>query len=485
MRNRRSLFCVFITAFSLAHSALAQSLALQTQPESKLSSASLLAPESAPTTTQHRAIHAKDFSALLQNLAQNPPLTERVLEYLLVQGSLENIQTILTLYQSFPNPDPLLIKRAQGQIAAKSGDQARAMAIYREILRDYPDFTPTRVQLALGLLQAYRHNEAKREFTRILQDPGLPPDIRTIVEHAELTVQQRDRWKFGIAANYLRERNINNASSDPRIENSGFVKNASMLPQKAHGVDYSLSAEKETNLYHAHYLHFSAYLNGKSYWDNHDYDELSARTYLGYQHKWTQSRFSLLPFYERAWYANHRYKKSVGARTAFNHWFNAHWQVALAAEYGQLRYDNNADLNGHNKFISGSLHYFPNAKRNFFIGGDFLRENTRLRHHSYDLKTVRVGWTEQWAKQIHTRLSYAFSERHYKDNLMLGRSFRFARPRIDRIYQLNATLWKQDWQLPFGLVPKLQYSWKKQRSTFPTLYNYRDHSLNLLLERHF
>lgn len=482
MNSRQFLFCSFWVLLSVAN---AQNLTLSSQPENVLHSAHSLPRETSPSIAVKNNEPDAELKQILQNLTQNQPLAERVLDYLLVQGSLENIRAVLAIYQTFPQTDPLLVKRAQAQIAEKSGNTQQAMAIYREILADYPDFTPTRVQLSLALMRHYHHNAARAEFKRILRDSSLPADIALLIEQAEQHIQQRDRWKWGFSANYLRESNVNNASNVSQIENTGFVKNRSMLPQKAHGVDYSLNVEKETNLIHAHYLHFSGYLNGKSYWDNHDYDELNARIYLGYQHKWLESRLSLLPFYERAWYANHRYKQTQGVRAAFNHWLNEKWQLAFATEYGKLRYDNNVDLNGHNKFISTSVHYFPNHQRSFFIGGDFLRENTRLRHHSYDLKTVRFGWNEQWAKQIHTRLSYSFSERNYKDNLVLGRSFRFSRPRVDRIYQINATLWKQDWQLPFGLIPKLQYRWKKQRSTFPSLYNYRDHSLNLVVDRHF
>lgn len=482
MNSRQFIFWAFWASLSVAN---AQHLTISSHPENVLHSAHSLPRETLPNRPTQHSEYDAELNQILQNLSQNQPLTERVLDYLLVQGNLENIRTVLTIYQAFPQTDPLLVKRTKAQIAEKSGNTQQAIAIYREILADHPDFTPTRVQLSLAFMRHYHHNAARAEFKQILQDSSLPIDIASLIQQAEYHIKQRDRWKWGFSANYLRESNINSVSNASQIENTGFVKNSSMLPQKAHGIEYSLNVEKETNLIHAHYLHFSSYLNGKSYWDNHDYDELINRTYLGYQHKWIESRLSLLPFYERTWYANHRYRKTLGVRTAFNHWLNEKWQLALAMEYGKLFYDNNANLNGHNKFISLSLHYFPNSKRGFFIGSDFLRENTRLRHHSYDLKTLRFGWNEQWAKQIHTRLSYSFSERNYKDNLMLGRSFHFSRPRVDRIYQFSATLWKQDWQLPFDLIPKLQYRWKKQRSTFPSLYNYRDHSLNLVVERHF
>lgn len=427
-----------------------------------------------------------DLNLQIQKLSEDPTLTEQVLEYAMLHSSAKTIQTVLDIYRQFPQADALRIIRAEAQIVAKKGDSEVAMQKYRQILTEYPHFTPSRVQLALELLKSYQHNEAEKEFYLILQDKHLPSDIAYLIQRGQNTIKQRDRWRFTFSANYLRERNVNSASSTRNIEGTGFIKNESMLPQKANGVDYFLSAEKEVNLYKARYLHFSSSLNGKSYWDKHDYDELISRTYLGYVQKWRDQRLALLPFYERQWYANHRYKNTQGIRLSFNRWLNEKWQFATAMEYGKNSYYHSSDLNGDSKFISVGLHWYPTHLRSLSIGGDFLRENTRLRNYSYDLKTVRVSWTEQWGKQIISRLGYSYSERDYRDNLMLGRSFRFSRPRIDRIYQFNATLWKQDWQLPYlNLTPKLQFRWKKQRSTFASLYDYQDHSVNLVIEKNF
>lgn len=427
-----------------------------------------------------------ELDAHLQKLKQDQALTEKVLNYLLPKGSAQTIQLVLDVYRSFANPDPLLIARAETRIAERNGDHQQAMSRYQQILAKYPDFTPIRIQYAQGLMSTLRHKEAQTEFQKILSSPDLPPDLAALIRHYQQAVEYRDRWKFSAAANYVRERNVNNASSASQIENTGFVKNSSMLPQTAHGINYYVAAEKDFNFYKAHYLHFQSYLSGVSYWDNHDYDEMTSRTYLGYIHKWATKRLSFLPFYERHWYANHRYKNITGARISFNQWLTPKLQLALSTEYGKSRYYDHRDLNGNGKFVSLALHWFPTQLRHFSVGSDFYRESTALRNYSYDLKTVRLGWTEEWGKQIVSRLNYSFSERHYKDNLILGRGFRFSRPRIDRIYQVNATVWKKDWALPvFEIVPKLQFRWKKQRSTFPSLYNYTDRSLSLLIEKSF
>ncbi|VEI44419.1 Protein of uncharacterised function (DUF560) [Actinobacillus equuli] len=67
---------------------------------------------------------------------------------------------------------------------------------------------------------------------------------------------------------------------------------------------------------------------------------------------------------------------------------------------------------------------------------------------------------------------------------MLGSAFHFDKRREDRIYHINVTVWKRDWHL-WGITPKLNYHWKKQRSNFASLYSYSDKSVNVLLEKTF
>lgn len=40
-------------------------------------------------------------------------------------------------------------------------------------------------------------------------------------------------------------------------------------------------------------------VNGKSYWNNHDFDDVTSRAYAGYQWRDYRQQFALLPFYEK------------------------------------------------------------------------------------------------------------------------------------------------------------------------------------------
>lgn len=289
---------------------------------------------------------------------------------------------------------------------------------------------------------------------------------------------------MSLSAQYLSEKNVNNAASDSYIENTAFRKNAAMLPQKAQGIGYVFNLERDFNLFANHYLHFENNLYGRNYWNNHDFDETTNRFYLGYVQKSAQQRIALLPFYEQQWYSGHRYKRSNGGRLEFDRWLSPQWQLSTALEYAQNFYANNPELNGNSKLISSTLLWRPSPRYYFYAGGDFAAERSRVRHYGYDMQSLRLGWGQEWLWGISSRVSGSFSQRNYKDNLTLGRSFYFDQRRKDKIYSAHLTLWKRDWHWQ-GITPKLNFKWKKQSSNFATLYRYTDKSVNVLFEKTF
>lgn len=418
-----------------------------------------------------------------QQVSQNE--LETALHYALNQGDMPVVALLLNNYQKLPDTDPILIDFAQAQLAQKAGRHTEAVTLYRKILAQAATLTPVRIQLATSLFYLNEESAAREQFEKALSDPQLPADIHQLVTGYLAALNRRNEWQFHFSAHYLRENNVNNASNEAYIENTPFKKNAAMLPQKAHGVAYAVGMEREFHLKNPHFLHFSQDLSGKYYWDNRDFDEISSRTYLGYVNKGADYRFALLPFYDQLWFGGHRYKSAYGVRANWQHWFNPHWQLSTALEYGRQHYFSNEPLNGHHKLASLTLLWRINPECFIYSGVDVSQERTRIRQYSYDLKTLRAGWGEEWQGGISSRLSLSYSERAYKADFALANgAFRFDKVRQDRIYQAGLTLWKRDWHI-WGGTPKLHMHWKKQVSNLPTLYSYQDKNITFLVEKSF
>ncbi|WP_386685996.1 surface lipoprotein assembly modifier [Lonepinella sp. MS14437] len=417
-------------------------------------------------------------------LAQDFSATEQLLNLAINSGQLNHIEKLLKIYRTFSQQDPILVLFAEAQIAKLQGDYSTAITLYRQIIAQRPDLTPVRIQLAICLFYSQQDNAAQDQFEQALSDQALPQDIASLVNQYLTALKNRQGWKVNLSATYLHTDNVNNASSEHYLENTPFVKNDSMLPQKAHGVGYQFGIERDLNLFNGHYLHLENDLYGRNYWDAHDYDEIINRTLLGYRHKNEKTQWSLLPFNEQQWYGGHRYKRSIGGRGELTHWFTPNWQISTALEYGRNCYAQNDNLDGNSKLASLTLLWRKTPQQYFYAGIDAIRETTNIRHYSYDLTTARLGWGQEWLLGISSRLNVSASKRKYKDNLSLGANFHFDRAREDEIYQINTAVWKRDWHI-WGITPKLNYHWKKQRSNFSSLYSYSDKGITLSLEKTF
>lgn len=482
-KTQLSIFSTLLVMFSNAYALEKQILTEKNTPEKSIESAHLL--QQAKKLPKLVAQPSNEtFEISDKRLKSDQNLTEQLLNQAIEAGNVQAISYLLNIYQIFNPRDEMLERFAQAQLANKQENYADAIRLYRKMLAGNPMLTPVRIQLAIALFKNQQNNEAKGQFEKALSDPQLPTDIADLVRQYLQVLESRDEWQVSLSGNYLQEKNVNNASSEARIENTPLTKGQSMLPQKAHGIGYYFGLERDFNLASAHYLHVENQLLGKNYWDNHDYDDITNHFYLGYAHKSYRQRIAVLPYYEQQWYGNYRYKRSNGGRVEFNRWLNNQWQLSTAMEYGRNFYHGNPSLNGSSKLTSAMALYRLNPRIFIYTEADFVQERTKVHHYGYNLASFKLGWGQEWRWGISSRLSLSYAKRHYRDNLSLGNVIHFDKRREDAIYQLNLIAWKRDWHL-FGITPKLNFRWKQQKSNFISLYSYVDKSVNVLFEKSF
>ncbi|HHF5493766.1 TPA: surface lipoprotein assembly modifier [Haemophilus influenzae] len=330
----------------------------------------------------------------------------------------------------------------------------------------------------------YQNNKSLKNFQLAKLIFNFPPLHFYIIEQYLSVLKARESWQFSLGGNYLQTKNVNNTSNERHIENTGFVKNKDMLPQSAHGFAYYFDAQKNWNIAGSHYLHFANNLYGKNYWDNHNYDEITNRIYLGYQYQNAKYKLVLKPFYERQWLGGHRYNWANGARAEYSLNLSKNWQISTALELSQLRYFTQADRNGTIKLASVTFIWQPSDKGYYYLGSDLIRETTRIKQYSNDMKALRLGWRQNWGYAIASQINGSIALKQYKDFASLGGILPLNKIRRDKIYSLNLTLWKQDWQY-LGFTPKVQFRWKKQESNLPSMFSYSEKYVQMLVEKDF
>ncbi|WP_424401884.1 surface lipoprotein assembly modifier [Pasteurella sp. PK-2025] len=429
----------------------------------------------------------KPLRFAVAELRENKALTEQVLLLAIEQKNPVAIEKAVNIYRTFADHDPLLLLFAQGQFAKLQGKTDQAVKYYRELIALEPELDAVRLELAMALFEDQQNDAAKAQFEQLRSRTGLPNSIKQHI-HAYLeALQKREAWQINLSAHYLREKNVNNASNAPYIDNTvikGLQKNPSMLPQKAHGMSYQLDISRQINVKHQHYLHIENNLNGKWFWDNHQYDDIFNRTLVGYAYKNASQEWQVLPFYQRQWYGKQRYNKSMGLRLEHRYWLTPSVQLTSVLEQGHHRYHDNPSLNGKNQLFSQTLFWQQQPTQFFHMGIDINRTKTAEKQYSNLQKTLRLGWGRSWQWGISSRVNVSISQRQYRDEAKLSGWLPLGKVREDKIYQAQLTLWKRDWYL-WQITPKLQLSWKTQQSNIPSLYQYQEKNVNVIFEKRF
>ncbi len=385
-------------------------------------------------------------------LQQNPAVTEHILLDMLDKNEIESVELLLPVYRSSDSPNERLLTLAETRIMQNQ-------------------------------FVNYQNQDAKKSLFQLKSKFTDPEDTEIIKQYLDI-LDKRDRWQFSFGINYVYNKNVNNATRDRYIENTGFVKNDDMMPKSAKGFAYDFSASRNWNLSGSHNIYFSNELSGKYYWDNHDYDEITNRTYLGYIYQNAKVKWAFKPFYERIWFNNHRYNLSKGIRLEWQKPFAKEWQILTAFEWSQPRYFTQIEKNGTIKLISATLIWQPYERGYFYVGNDFIREQTEVKQYSNDIKSLRLGWVNQWKNDIISQINVSFAHRQFKDFASLGGILPLDKIHKDKIYSTNLTLWKSDWNL-WGLTPKIQFKYKRQKSNIDSMFSYSEKYVQMLIEKDF
>lgn len=395
----------------------------------------------------------REINYTISNLKQNHALTEKLLFDMLILERWDIVEKLLPIYQGFEHQNPRLVNYAKIK----------------------------QVQL---LLQHYQYKSVRKTLQAVNSQQNLIDNERKVVKQYLELLDERDRWHFSFWGNYVYNKNINNATRERNIENTGVVKNDDMMPQSAEGIGYNFSVLRNWNLSGSHNLHFSNDVLGKFYWNNHDYDEITNRIYVGYLYRNAKIKWSIKQFYERKWFGNHRHNWANGMSLEWQKVLAKNWKLSLAGEWSQSRYFSQIERNGTIKLASATLFWQPVEKSYFYVGTDFIREQARVKQYSNDTKVLRLGWTQLLSYNIISQINGSIAERTFKDVAILGEILPLDKIRRDKIYSATLTLWKQDWHL-WGFTPKVQFKYKRQKSNITSMFSYSDKNVHILVEKAF
>lgn len=435
------------------------------------------------TSANSKATKEQTLSISKEQLAQHPDLVLRAMLPAVVQGNAENVALLFPIYQQLAPHfhDPLLTKWAQAILAKQAQQYTDAISLYRQIVAERAELQPARLQLAVSLFENNELEAAEDQFKK-LRAEELPPEIQQFIGQYLEAITQKDRWSFSGGLTYLNDPNINNAPK------SGTTYGNWLAPKResAEGVGFRFDLGKKWSWGNGFFNELRLNTNGKYYWDNKKYNEVSGRANVGIGFQNAALSLNLLPFMEQTLYAGgsnrsetlKRFSKSGGAALETSYWLTPQWQLNSYYEYAEQRYVQRKHLNGNTHFISAGVLYLPSAKQYWFANLNYHRTATRDKDDSFFRRGINVGWGQEWGRGLSTRVSLSLAQKRYKAPMPI-----FNVTQRNKEFGIQASIWHRAVHL-WGVTPRLTYSFTKTNSNH-VFYSYDKHRLFLEFTKQF
>ena len=443
-----------------AYSKVAEDL-IRPVEDSELLSTELPSEDTGPTMTKEQSI---------AYLKANPAEFETLLSNLLRQGNAESLKELLPAYQQVPNYDPSVIDWGNAIIAAKSGKLDEAVQLYRKINAQLPEVQILRFQLAMALFYNRQFVAAESEFERLRGEAKTDADVKVINNYIDAINKQND-WDFGGSVSYVNDSNITNAPEQgTRLERpDGSAITYTSPRESGKGLNFSFYGDKkwlnDNKIFTA--VHLNTY--GKYYWDNKDYNDITAGIGAGVGYQNAITELELVPFYNKRWYAQGRngdgdlesYSDTKGARVSLSQFLSPKLRYQGLVSYSTTDYiDRYAFNDGDDLVFANTAVYFPNGQQFWTLGLDYATKSSDDESESFDRPGIRAGWGQTWPKGYTTRLNVGYAQRNYDSADFFGIT------RENQEYTAGITAWNRGFSL-YGLTPKVSVNYIKVSSNSP------------------
>lgn len=100
----------------------------------------------------------------------------------------------------------------RGYVAAQTNNLPAAETEFRAVLRDRPDMTRARLELAQVLMREGKEAAADHHYRLVEEDSELPPDIEQTIRQVRGYIRSKKNWTFNVDFGLAPDSNINSAT---------------------------------------------------------------------------------------------------------------------------------------------------------------------------------------------------------------------------------------------------------------------------------
>ncbi|WP_296405619.1 surface lipoprotein assembly modifier [Psychrobacter sp.] len=427
----------------------------------------------------------------LEALKADPVAFTKFLNAALAAQDMATVKELLPHYKALQVNDPMLIKFADALVYRSDGQNKKAIAIYKDMLADNPDFHPVRLNMAQALYADKQYTAAADQLQK-LRGADIPPPVMASVDQLIERIQQQEQWRFSASASYVNDKNLNGVP-EKQIVNAQL--GSTTKPESGKGLQVSGSANKRINLAKNYYAEIGANASLKGYWDNSDYNDylVTASTALGYDD--AKNDVSISPFATKRFYGEEPYSWRKGVTVSGSRWVKPKLKMTATGMYSNETIDDD-DKNlreADGMFLGLNALYIKDANEYYYGGvGRYQNDVDKTSFLSYDRNSVNVGWGKEWTQGISTLASASYAIKNFDKPSDDIADFFYQTYRVegnddtreDKTTSLGFQVWKRDLTL-MGLTPRLVLDYEKTSSNFKYYDDRTDKTATILFTKSF
>jgi hypothetical protein len=375
----------------------------------------------------------------------------------------------------------------EGYVAAETGDLSVAAKEFRAVLRDRPDMTRARLELARVLMLQGKDSAADHHYRLAAEAGDLPPEIERTIREQRGVIRNRKNWYFNFDFGLAPDSNINSATSastvDTTLQYNGQPIMMALSPdaRRKSGIGQTVGVQGGVRLRLDDGL--AMVIDGDGQVINQpgkSADDISALLAAGPELTMTNgARIAIQAVGVGRWYGGKAAQKGGGLRVNYQRDLSAGQRIGLRLDARHTESDFSKAYGGWQFGGSGTYERVIDRTMVASVSGFLRREDLRSRSYS----SIEVGANAG----IGGELPYGLNG---------GLSAGISRALFDAPIPLLSTETRKDWRLNgraylglrsirvLGFSPSVTYSFTRNASNIG-LYDTTRHRFQFELARYF
>lgn len=402
----------------------------------------------------------------------------RVVRTLIANGRYDDARRVITTWQPGDKTYSYRVRYVEGLIQKARKDYPAAIATFRGILAERPEFSFVRVDLTETLFLANQDDAAKYQAEMLIAagvDDKVGGGLKAIVGE----IDDRRPVRFRSYASVLPSTNLNQGTDNSIVIVNGLPFVVDSGSKRKSGVGFLLGGELllRQSFSTDNALVGSLGLAGRFY-PSIETTYLTVNAQAGIEHKIPRGLITTSLIAEQDYSETDAFFRSFGGRIETSRLIGEAGRIYGSATFSYRDYLDNSYQDGTRAELTGYYDRFVGAGRFFrFIGGA-TAEKTQTSYLSYNELSAGLGFYSELPMGFTAYVQGVYANRQY-----LARAPFADETRRDHRVELMTTLTKRD--LSFhGLAPQVTYSFTRNISN-STFDDYTSHSFDVRLVKEF